>query len=355
MQSVQSRLQHPSPETYYHLSQRVASIWTIALAFLLWISFLRAYRLFQVLSLYVLDVVDRRLRAQGAGGAAATHSRRRCTVSIIREVVLKETAPERVCFSILRDHVFVDPAPPLATQASHGSGLQLWRRTTAMVTTRPVQSIILVVTSLMYLFLAIGLFAISLLIVFIEGHNIGYSNGPLVGAWYPDINNQVDMANTSMFPAVFEFQAQMQSKAMAYADNCYKDTYIEEDCSTFYTSKIGYSERSNATCPFEKHMCAGGPGTAFELDTGWLDSKVLGINEKHTCEFSLRKVCSPIPTAGYIESMEVDFMGTRLVEYYYGDQIALKGTGNMTWNENVPDPMRQPPGPARYLIRYVYA
>lgn len=330
------------PESYYHLSERAADIWTIALAFLLWISFLRAYRLFQVLSLYVLDVVDRHLHARGFAAAEVQRTR---VISVIREVVVRETAPERVCISILRDHVFVD----------RENGFGIWSHIKAAVTMHPVETLILVATSLMYLVITIGLFTISLLIVFIEGHDIGFSNGPLVGAWYPNINNRVDMANTSMFPPVFGFQTQMLSKAMAYAENYYNDDPIEEVCSTFYTKKIGYGERSNASCPFEDHMCTGGPNSAFDLDTWWLDSKILGINEKHTCEFRLRKVCSPLPTVGYITSMDEDFVGTRLVEYFYGDELGFKGIENKTWDEFVPDPMRQPRGPARYLIRYVYS
>ncbi|KAJ4369695.1 hypothetical protein N0V83_005458 [Neocucurbitaria cava] len=70
---------------------------------------------------------------------------------------------------------------------------------------------------------------------------------------------------------------------------------------------------------------------SYELDTGWVDANELGVNESR--------------------SRVVDDVGSRYVEYLYGDGWGTAKQGNKTFGEVVRDPQRVQHEQGDYLIR----
>ncbi|KAH8726109.1 hypothetical protein GQ44DRAFT_200113 [Phaeosphaeriaceae sp. PMI808] len=272
--------------------------------------------------------------------------------AITAQVLSEEKSPDQVLGRILRDYIFIDTVRlPTGTKTKKSSSSQRMRNAINMFKKNPIKLSAVLGTGIFYLGLALGYQLIATFTNRILGHNVGRSSNPHTGAWYPDILDPVHMVDTSIFPAVNEFQTDLIFKAIAYADNCYRKASTERECSLFYTPKIEYQERHNAGCPFAKQLCLGGLNGAYELDTGWNDARVLGINEKHTCQFRSRRICSPLAIDGYTRTQEVQDSGTKYVEYMLGDGWGIVQEGNKTFGELVRDPLRTLNEPANYLIR----
>ncbi|KAF2688543.1 hypothetical protein K458DRAFT_330947, partial [Lentithecium fluviatile CBS 122367] len=159
------------------------------------------------------------------------------------------------------------------------------------------------------------------------------------------------MGNTSIFPQIYDHYTEMTFRPVAYAGNCYKDDPRPEKCSLFHVPKLPFRKVHNATCPFSEGMCLQGQTSAYELTTGFLDAKLLGINEKYKCQFWIRKVCSPLRTnEPYILSKPIGNTGDRHVEYYYGDGWGTVHKGNLTLIQVVSDPAAYLKGQPHYSI-----
>jgi hypothetical protein len=101
------------------------------------------------------------------------------------------------------------------------------------------------------------------------------------------------------------------------------------------------------------NVCLYGKTSAFELDTGYLDSSLLGINEAHRCEFRLKKTCAPLVVKKPYARFSVADNGTMLVEYYYGDIFGFGHVENQTFAETYPVPSLKTPT-WQYSILYVF-
>jgi hypothetical protein len=348
-------------ESYILVTEQQSSVIIVVVAMMLWLSLLRSYTLVTRASLYLSSRLATQTRKQTQGIAMQNLSTSAHVAGVTNRVLMEEPSPERVLWRILKDYVCVVriqlPTPATSSQSRDG----FHRRWIGAVTTfreRPVATSALVLLGAMYFGLAIGYQLIAVFTSRIVHHNIVRSNYEKSGAWFPEIRDPAHMINTSIFPVVTDFQTGMLSKAVAYAENCYRKDASESECSLFYRPSIDYVERHNASCPFAKHMCPGAMESAYELDTEWVDAGILGINDKHACQFRMRKTCSPLATDEHVRSRPFDNEGSMLVEYRYGDGLGTVWQGNKTLEEIVtdpdpdPDPRRRPPRDIpHYLIR----
>ena len=90
--------------------------------------------------------------------------------------------------------------------------------------------------------------------------------------------------------------------ANTYASACYGKTLNAIQCSQYAQQNIPWTTNQNASCPFAPELCFFGPTSAYEMDTGQIDSHVvLGINAPPQDRVTYRKVttCSVLRTANY--------------------------------------------------------
>jgi hypothetical protein len=336
------------------VTEQQSSVIIVVVAIMLWLSLLRSYTLITKASLYVSSEIAARAQSQNHGIAMQSLSTSAHVAAITNRVLTEEPSPERVLWRILIDYVWIVriqlPTPATNSQPRNGFHRR-WIGAVTAFRERPVATSALVFLGTMYFGLAIGYQLIAVFTSRIVDHNVVRSDYEKAGAWFPEIRDPVHMVNTSVFPVVTDFQTNIMSKAVAYAENCYRADAPDAECSMFYRPNIGYVERHNASCPFAEHMCSGGADTAYELDTDWADADVLGINDEHTCQFRMRKICSPLVADGFVRSRPFDNEGSRFVEYFYGDGWGIVKQGNKTFDEVVRDPTRLPRGIPHYLIR----
>jgi hypothetical protein len=125
------------------------------------------------------------------------------------------------------------------------------------------------------------------------------------------------MSNSTNFTPINDMYTDVMYKAVSYAEGCYKKSPSIEKCDVFYTPQIHFGERHNATCPLQSGICSPGNSFSFELDTRFLNSRVLTINEEHACEFRQKYTCSPSSTGKkYIRTPIIDDHETKHDKYF---------------------------------------
>lgn len=127
--------------------------------------------------------------------------------------------------------------------------------------------------------------------------------------------------------------------ASTYSQACYGNTGNVLQCDQYAQQQIPWNVNSNASCPFGDDRCFYGSISAYEMDTGYIDShKTLGMNAPESDRMQWRKVstCSPIQRSGYSYQVNV----TDHNEIAYGDtldQFAFgpnEGVSNYTYSYN---------------------
>ena len=91
-------------------------------------------------------------------------------------------------------------------------------------------------------------------------------------------------------------------KTVRAADQYRKDCYVSRSspppsCQPLATDKIPYKTASNTSCPFDDSgACVQGPMISFTLETGMIDSAILGIIAPldQRCFFQRTMTCAPI-------------------------------------------------------------
>ena len=79
--------------------------------------------------------------------------------------------------------------------------------------------------------------------------------------------------------------------ATAYSRACYGSTKDKLQCNQYTQQSLKWKSNSNATCPFGDDICAYGATSAYEMDTGKMDSHAdLGINARKADRVQIRKV-----------------------------------------------------------------
>jgi hypothetical protein len=90
--------------------------------------------------------------------------------------------------------------------------------------------------------------------------------------------------------------------AAAYASTCYTSTPNPLRCNTYTKPTLPFTTNQNASCPFTSGICYYSDNTAYELNTGKLDSDLdFGINTRKEDRVTFQRVtiCAPIHTNGY--------------------------------------------------------
>lgn len=79
--------------------------------------------------------------------------------------------------------------------------------------------------------------------------------------------------------------------ATTYSRACYGTAQNALQCTQYPQSQLSWEVNQNATCPFSQDLCFYGASSAYEMDTGLIDSHVaLGINAPKSERVQYRKV-----------------------------------------------------------------
>lgn len=225
--------------------------------------------------------------------------------------------------------------------------------------------------SLLLFLLFLGQQIIAITSASIVSGSTALSASPYCGAWLPHQPYR-EGSNMSNIHLVDDHYIDLDRKVMAYVDTCYGDDAKPEECVALYKSRIPFNEVHNATCPFQGDMCLFGNTSAFSMDTGYLDSSILGVNKPHRCQFRLKKTCAPLVVNDtYVRSSPLGNGVQTKVVYYYGDFIGYStnttyydqhhhmlfhGTEAVTGWEPFPYPYNPSPygngSPKGYTVRY---
>ena len=122
--------------------------------------------------------------------------------------------------------------------------------------------------------------------------------------------------------------------AAAYERACYESAENSLQCGQFIQRQLRWTSNPSTPCPFSPNMCYSGDTTAYEMDTGLIDSHDdLGVNAPKMHRVKYRKVttCSPLQTKDYrTEVNDTDInsptFNDTLVRYFYGDATGANYT-----------------------------
>ena len=79
--------------------------------------------------------------------------------------------------------------------------------------------------------------------------------------------------------------------ATTYSRACYGSSRNLLQCAQYPQSQLPWKVNQNATCPFTHDLCYYGDSSAYEMDTGHIDShQALGINAPESERVQYRKV-----------------------------------------------------------------
>ena len=89
-------------------------------------------------------------------------------------------------------------------------------------------------------------------------------------------------------------------RAAAYQQKCYGKSLGSDGCNYFYNQTISYTEQTSNTSPFIIGKCPLKEGCAHTFDTGYIDSKYIGINAARRHYFRRRTTCAPLLPDGKV-------------------------------------------------------
>lgn len=79
--------------------------------------------------------------------------------------------------------------------------------------------------------------------------------------------------------------------ATTYSRACYGSSHNLLQCAQYPQQQLPWKVNQNATCPFKNDLCFYGDSSAYEMDTGHIDShQALGINAPKSERIQYRKV-----------------------------------------------------------------
>ena len=170
------------------------------------------------------------------------------------------------------------------------------------------------------------------------------SASPNCGLWVPDTSGL--STNEGQFYYLNRL-SDPESRAATYAERCYHDNSTIDTCNTFYESKIDYEDKHDSPCPFYGDVCLLGDNSAYTLDTGYLDTRILGINGAPLYQFRRKTTCAPLVVNASYVRLGVD--DPSRVDYFYGNSA----TDNRTYSDFVGDSWKAGLGLSNYKVMYV--
>jgi hypothetical protein len=137
----------------------------------------------------------------------------------------------------------------------------------------------------------------------------------------------------------------------SYYKSCYENDPSTQWCGLFVDEDLHVNVTEGVECPFVGAVCALRENPAISLDTGYIDSKILGINSRHRPFFRRRSICAPLVTDGYYT---LEFNSTTSfysIKFYYGSRY---GTGSNATYAQIRSPFyEQLFSPSGYDIKTV--
>lgn len=109
----------------------------------------------------------------------------------------------------------------------------------------------------------------------------------------------------------------------SYYISCYENDPSTQACGLFTDENLYINYTEGTECPFAGDICALGKYSAISLDTGYLDSKVLGINSRYRPFFRRRSICAPLITDGYNDTEFDNTTSFTSIKFYYGTRIDI--------------------------------
>ena len=208
-----------------------------------------------------------------------------------------------------------------------------WRKTTRQSKLQSL-SIVLLAVSNMVLFGIAGVFSAEVTEAvgtetLIQSPNCGYL--------MQDPTDRPDLSAFDTVAGLNAMEANDTRAASAYSRACYGNALSTSQCRQYPKPNIGWTNKTNAPCPFKGNICKDGVG-GYEMDTGLIDSlETLGINSKASERVQFRKFtsCSVIRTKEYSFDYNLtDITGElqQLIRYNY---TSSSGDGsNYTYQYN---------------------
>lgn len=164
----------------------------------------------------------------------------------------------------------------------------------------PVLFIAICIVICFFALLFVGGAYVSVISAAIANDSILSSASPSAGLWESDTSSAAFLLGDGAVIA-----EDRQARTWAYKTSCYHVDENEPACNMFYTQRIPYKSSSNTACPFEGEACLFGNQSAFTVDTGLLDTNILGVNAPPSKRFYFQRTmsCAPLPTdERYVES-----------------------------------------------------
>lgn len=107
--------------------------------------------------------------------------------------------------------------------------------------------------------------------------------------------------------------------ATTYSRACYGNSQNSLQCNQYPQPQLHWTVNQNATCPFADGLCFYGDSSAYEMDTGHIDShQALGINAPQSERVQYRKVttckksCQSLVPCSYGPQAGSRILGSRL-------------------------------------------
>lgn len=120
-------------------------------------------------------------------------------------------------------------------------------------------------------------------------------------------------------------------EAATYAHQCYQSNASRFACTPYVRQNLPFTTNPNASCPFAAELCAYNAHSAFQMDTGLLDSAAdFGINARPSDRIKFRRVvtCAPVKHGADIATVRNDSSIGEIVyinaggQYYMGQEYA---------------------------------
>jgi hypothetical protein len=109
-------------------------------------------------------------------------------------------------------------------------------------------------------------------------------------------------------------------KVAANHRNWYENDASMQGCDVFVDNNLHVTVSTGVKCPFKGEMCACGQYSAIKLDTGRLDSKIIGVNSLDRPTFQRTAICAPLVTDPYCDAGFDPTTSEWTISCYYGSR-----------------------------------
>ncbi|CZR54228.1 uncharacterized protein PAC_04111 [Phialocephala subalpina] len=168
-------------------------------------------------------------------------------------------------------------------------------------------------------------------VVYLELDSNGISTSPSCGLWWPPDDGSADAEK------FYRELGRTEEAVEAYYRSCYEQESSLQDCAIFPHRDLYSTITEHNDCPFRNQsMCLPGKNLVITLDTGYVDSKYVGISSAHRPFFRRRTICSPLVSDGFVKIKSFLLGSMNSTRFFYGrDDFSSKryGDDNRTFTQ----------------------